>query len=128
MSYLDRLRNFQNAPGEAVSKVPKPERNDTLDTLDTALTGHFQKFDGGSAAVTEAREERAAIMQYDGRLSRVRAEQLAELGACYYAHHWSCPTCRNGTVTGAAVHRTCPEGAELWRRYDEACRREVGRA
>ena len=76
------------------------------------------------ADVAEAQAERQAIMELDGRLLPVRAREVAELAVQFYSHHWSCPDCRAGTPVGAAVHRPCPEGVELWRRYCQAAGRK----
>jgi hypothetical protein len=78
-------------------------------------------------AVTEARNEREAILTHLGKLPPHQARALADLAGAYYAHAWSCPTCRAGTLTGAKLHRPCPEGAALWDRYaDAAGRRHHG--
>ena len=76
-------------------------------------------------AVAEATAERAAIMEHDGGLPRVRAREIAEQAGQFYAHHWSCPACRAGTLVGAGLHRPCPEGAALWVADRAAAGREV---
>ena len=77
------------------------------------------------AAVTEATTERAALVEYLGALPRLKAQEVAELAGRFYAHHWSCPTCRAGTQAGAKLHRPCPTGARLWDDYCRAAGRGV---
>lgn len=72
--------------------------------------------------MTESEAERAAIMEFDGGVSRRRAEYLAGLAGDYYAHHWSCTECRNGTSASSGTHRMCHKGKILWNRYDRETR------
>lgn len=60
-------------------------------------------------------EERAAIMEYDGGMSRAQAERMAALHTAYLLHHWGCPTC---CQAGQRRGTRCPAGAGLWAAYE----------
>jgi len=87
----------------------------------------------GEPATVEAwarrlRQHKAAILALLSNLGGpplAQAETVAELARAYYSHHWNCPACRAGTVTGAKLHRPCPDGARLWASYCRAAGREV---
>jgi len=67
---------------------------------------------GDSDGDREGYEERAAIMEFDGGLSRAQAEQKAE--TCHYCRHW-CGT-RSGSgwcvAVRPAVQRDAAESCE----------------
>jgi hypothetical protein len=71
-------------------------------------------------AITEAVDERAAILEHLGAIPREQAERIAGLAEGYNRHHWICPACRSGTLAGAQMHRLCPEGARRWHASAEA--------
>lgn len=68
---------------------------------------------------------RHAALGHLGRMPHAGVQEVAALAESYYAHHWSCPACQEGTVVGANLHRLCPGAEDLWRRYREAAGREV---
>ena len=62
-------------------------------------------------AAREAAQERAAILEYDGGLSRPSAERVAALAEAFYSHLFG-----PGKVTNccyAPAGRYCPEGRRL---------------
>lgn len=97
-----------------------PEIRQAKPALLRLLTDHQE-------AVQEAVEERVAIMEFDGGLPRVKAQEVAELAGQFYAHHCTCPACRHGTHAASKLHRPCPDGARLWSDYVlAAAGREAG--
>ncbi len=79
------LKKFQKGPVRVVSKVSKPS-NSGLDTFDTPPYGPFQKKSDVAPpplssedheAIAETLDERAAIQEFDGGLSRHEAERAA---------------------------------------------------
>lgn len=70
-------------------------------------------------AAREAAEERAAILEHDGGLSRTKADEVAKLAEAFYAHLWGV-----GKVSGcchAPAGRYCEEGRRLRDTYYGAC-------
>lgn len=107
-----------SGPADARSRL-LPEIRQAKPALVAILAADHQ------ADIEEATAERAAIMEHDGGLPRDRAQAVAELAGQFYAHHWSCPTCRAGTQAGAKLHRPCPDGVALWADYCQAAGREA---
>ncbi|MHB1515893.1 MAG: hypothetical protein ACYCVY_09335 [Acidiferrobacteraceae bacterium] len=68
-------------------------------------------------AASETFEERAAILEYDGGLSRKEAERIAQLSAAFYNHLMA----RTGCCY-APHDRYCPEGQRLRDVYYEAAK------
>jgi len=73
MNWLEKLKGSHKQPGGQVSKVSKPP----LGTLDTSCVGGFQAATEHDEAIHEHLEERAAIQEYDGGLTRKQAETEA---------------------------------------------------
>jgi hypothetical protein len=78
MSYLDRLKRkiSQDAPRGGATKVSKAPFEPFVATPETPLR-QISAVNESASIGREAFEERAAIMEYDGGLSRAEAEQLA---------------------------------------------------
>lgn len=71
--------------------------------------------DTAAQLAREAAEERVAILEHDGRLSRAGAEAVAALAEAFYSHLMG-----PGKDTGcchAPVGRYCPEGERLRQAY-----------
>lgn len=78
MSYLARLKRkiSQDAPRGGATKVSKAPFVPFVATLPIPLC-QFSAADDPATSDREAFEERAAIMEFDGGLSRAEAERLA---------------------------------------------------
>lgn len=81
---------------------------------------------GAACHARDTGTERDMSRRVPGRGSP-QAQALTQLAERYYSHHWSCPACREGTQTGAKLHRPCPAGAALWAGYCAAAGREVAK-
>ncbi len=79
--------------------------------------------DDHQADLAELVEERAAIMEFDGGLSREEAERIAKSAARDYYDHLmaqrrtNCGCCTN---IGSLTARFCPEGQRLREAYNAA--------
>lgn len=89
------------------------------------LRQHREELAAYLADAQEWKAERAAIMEFDGGLSREEAERQAAvlfdqwraLDRSYQAHHWRCPTC---IAASQGRGLRCGVGAALWRSYSDA--------
>lgn len=90
----------------------------------TELRQHREELAAYLADAEEWQAERAAILEFDGGMSREEAlRQAAQMHAewlvvdrVYQQHHWKCATC---VAAGQGRGLRCGVGASLWRNYEE---------
>ena len=108
-----------------IGETDKATIEDVLRACERSLTtrahwlreARFTEAAVATRAASEAFEERAAILEYEGGLSRKEAERIAQLSRAFYAHLMA----RTGCCY-APHDRYCPEGQRLRDAYYTAAK------